>query len=47
MNGIETTKEITKICLLNKVNRPPIIGISASISEEDRVNFFKAGINSF
>ena len=47
MNGIEATQEILSICRGAKLDSPPIIGISADSSEEDRRNFLKSGIKEF
>jgi CheY-like chemotaxis protein len=46
MDGITATKEILKILKNNKVSLP-IIGVSADNNEQDRINFFNAGISEF
>ena len=46
MDGITATKEILKILKSNKISLP-IIGVSADNNEQDRINFFNAGISEF
>jgi len=47
MDGIKSTKTIRSLCSNTGFEAPPIIGISSDISEEDRTNFFQAGITEF
>ena len=47
MDGIKSTKTILSLCENTGCDAPPIIGISSDISEEDRANFFLAGIEEF
>lgn len=47
MNGVEATQKIISACLNAGFKAPPIIGISADSSEEDRKKFLKSGIKEF
>ncbi len=47
MNGIQATRMLISMCNESKLSPPPVIGISSDISEEDRTNFFRAGIHEF
>ncbi len=46
LNGIKATKQIRKLKDLKKANTP-IIALTAAVSEEDKMKYFKAGMNGF
>ena len=46
LNGIKATKKIRKLSDLTKAHTP-IIALTAAVSEEDKMKYFKAGMNGF